>query len=194
MSRIKQKKQGVINSLVWTQQDNSTATLSYDGTDFDFDAPVTVSGAVRGYESLTEAATVTLTAADSGKTFWINGSTSAADFTLPAPVIGLTYRWVWTANCNNAITITTADTTDTTGDMFLGGLLISAAAAVNTFVETAADKNKMTFDDNVENCAGGAGSWVEVICIADAVWFVRGIMNGTTDADGVGSAIFSDVD
>lgn len=40
MSRIKQKKQGVINSLVWTNQNNSIAKLSYDGSTFAFTAPV----------------------------------------------------------------------------------------------------------------------------------------------------------
>lgn len=40
MSRIKQKKQGVINSLVWTNQNNSVAKLSYDGSVFSFTAPV----------------------------------------------------------------------------------------------------------------------------------------------------------
>jgi hypothetical protein len=47
MSRIKQKKQGLINYLEWTQQDNTTATLAYDGTDFDISRPVTVAGVVQ---------------------------------------------------------------------------------------------------------------------------------------------------
>ena len=95
---------------------------------------------------------------------------------------------------NDAITIQTADTTDTTGDMFVGGLLFCAAAAVNTIAQLAADKNKLTFDDDVANSGGGPGTWCEVTCIADAKWFVRGIVEGDSDADGVGSAIGSDVD
>lgn len=145
-------------------------------------------------EDISEAVTTVLTAADSGKTFFINADTAATNYTLPAPVAGLNFKWLWTADCDNAITITTADTTDTTGDMFVGGVLNCAAANLNTFVEVAADNNKMTFDDNVANSAGGAGQWIEVICTEDAAWFVRGIVNMTSDADGVGSAIFSDVD
>ena len=37
MSRIKQKKQGNINYLEWTQQDNTTAKLKFDGVVFETD-------------------------------------------------------------------------------------------------------------------------------------------------------------
>lgn len=58
MSRIKQKKQGVINSLVWTQQDNRTASISYDGTDFDIDAPITVAGVISSSSTGLKADTI----------------------------------------------------------------------------------------------------------------------------------------
>lgn len=145
-------------------------------------------------ESISEAATTVLTAADSGKTFFVDAVTTAANFTLPTPVAGLKYKFIWVADCDNAVTITTADTTDTTGDMLRGGLLVCAAAAVNTFVEASGNVCKATFDDNVENGAAGIGSWVEVICAEDAVWYITGVINSTSDADGVGSSIFSDVD
>jgi hypothetical protein len=64
--------------------------------------------------------------------------------------------------------------------MLRGGLLVCAAAAINTFVEA--------------NAGGGIGSWVEIICAEDAVWYVTGVINSTTDADGVGSALFTDAD
>lgn len=153
-------------------------------------------GQVVGYKrAIAEGtgAAVVLTAADSGKVFFINGDTGATDYTLPATVAGLTFKWVWTANCNNAITITTADKTDTTGDMFLGGLLISSAAAVNNFLESAADNNTITVDDNAANTAGGPGTWIEVICTEDAAWFVHGVVNSTSDNDSTGSH-FSDAD
>ena len=132
-----------------------------------------------------QASSKTLTAADSG-TIFVCGSGSAADFVLPAASpenIGVTYKFVWTASA-----------TDTTGDMFVGGLLFCAAAAVNTIAQFAADHNKLTFDDNVANTGGGPGTWVELVCVADAKWFVNGIVEGDSDADGVGSAIASDVD
>ena len=140
-----------------------------------------------------EAATQTLDANDSGKTFWIDDSTSASTFTLPAPAPGLNFKWIWTANCNNAIIIQTANITDTSGDMLRGGLLICAAAALNTFLEASGDINTITVDDNAANVAGGVGSWIEIICTEDPIWFVRGILNSTTDADSTGSQ-FTDAD
>lgn len=143
--------------------------------------------------SVTEATTTILTAADSGKTFWIDDSTAVATYTLPAPEVGLKFKWIWTANCNNAITIKTADITDTTGDMLRGGLLICAAANLNTFLEASGDVNTLIIDDNDADNAGGIGSWVEVICTEDPIWFISGVLNSTTDADSVG-AHFTDAD
>lgn len=136
-----------------------------------------------------------LTASDSGKEFWIQGDNPASTITLPAATIpGLKFKFKWVANNNNAIVIKTADITDTTGDMLRGGLLVCSAAAVNTFVEASGDVNTMTFDDNVANSASGAGSWIEVVCVTPGIWFVTGVMNGNTDVDGTGSAIFTDAD
>ena len=135
-----------------------------------------------------------LTAADSGKVFFLNSDTGAVTYTLPAPIPGLTFKWVFVDNKTSVTNIATADVTDTTGDMFRGGLLVCAAAAVNTFVEASGDVNTIVLDDDVVNGAAGTGSWVEVICTEDTKWFVHGVINSTTDADGVGSAIFVDTD
>ena len=143
-----------------------------------------------------QASSRTLTASDSG-TIYVCGSGSAADFVLPAASvanIGVTFKFVWTAAETDAITITTADTTDSTGDMYVGGILSCNAAAVNTIAQFAADSCKLTFDDNVANTGGGPGTWVEITCISKSNWFVNGILEGDSDADGVGSAIASDVD
>jgi len=148
---------------------------------------------INALTSVTEASTKILTAVDSGKTFWIDDGTAASTFTLPTPEVGLKYKFIWTANCNNAFVLKTADTTDTTGDMLRGGLLICSAAAVNTFLEAASDTNTLTIDDNAADKAGGIGSWVEVICTEDPIWFVTGVLNSTSDNDSAG-AQFSDTD
>jgi len=142
------------------------------------------------------AASKTLTAADSGRVFSV-GSGSAAAYTLPAATeanAGIRFLWIWTASETDAITIVTADTTDTTGDMLFGGLLNCSAAAVNTLAQAGADANTITLDDNVANTGGGEGTWVEIICLGQSKWFVRGIVEADSDADGTGSAIFSDAD
>ena len=152
-------------------------------------AGVTITGLK---DSVTAAASVTLTAADSGKVFFI-GDSGAVAYVLPDAAAGLKFKFIVIADETDATTITTSDTTDTTGEGFDGGLLVCAAAAVNTFVESGADTNRITLDDNVENGACGKGSWLEIIGVKANTWFVTGVINSTTDADGVGSAIFSDV-
>lgn len=144
-------------------------------------------------ENISAAASTNLTAADSGKVFFI-GDSAAVNYVLPTCEAGLRYKFIVIADETDATTITTSDTTDGTGEMLRGGLLVSAAAAVNTFIEASGNINKITLDDNVENGACGIGSWIEIIGTKAKTWFVTGVINSTTDADGVGSTIFSDVD
>lgn len=261
MSRIKQKKLGNTNYLVWTHQDNTTASISFDGTDFHVSKPLTFADVVylpagtaaapslaftdttvmgiyrsgsnvigfstAGSERVTidgqgdlnvgtyisignggtgqivgdkkavvegTGAAVVLTAADSGKVFFINADSGATTYTLPAPVAGLHFKWIITANNDSATIIKTADTTDTTGDMLRGCLFLHSTDNDTTVVEAASDVNTLTLDDNLANSTCGIGSWVEVICTEDPTWFVTGMINGTTDTDGTGAALFSDTD
>jgi hypothetical protein len=145
-------------------------------------------------KSITAGTTTTvLTAADSGKVFNIK-AVGAATYTLPAPAAGLYFKWIWSIDNTDAVIIKTADLTDTDGDMFRGGLLVCAAAAVNTFVEASGDHNTITMEDDAAKCGGGVGSWIEIICTEDPTWYVRGIVNSNSDADNVGVGLFSDAD
>jgi len=144
---------------------------------------------------ISESVTTVLTAAQSGAVFFVNADTATATYTLPTPKAGLKFKWIFTGDCNNATVIQTADNTDTTGDMFEGGLMVFSAAAVITYVEPGgADINTLTVDDNVNDRACGAGSWIEIYCTEDPTWVVTGVLNGNTDVDGDGSAMFSDAD
>jgi hypothetical protein len=141
---------------------------------------------------MTEAATTTpLTTADSGKVFFVNGDTAAATYTLPTAAAGLYFKWVWTADCDSAIVITTSDHTDGTGEMIVGGILFCAAAAVNTFVEAGANANTITLDNNVNETRGGAGSWIELVATEAKTWHLSGILNGNVDATDVGSSVIT---
>jgi hypothetical protein len=144
-------------------------------------------------DNISAVASATLTAVDSGKVFFI-GDSAAVNYILPTCEAGLKFKWIVIANENDATTITTSDTTDTTGEMLRGGLLVHSAPAINTFVEAAGDVNKLTLDDNVADCGCGIGSWVEIIGTKAKTWFVTGVINGTSDNDGTGAALFSDVD
>lgn len=138
-----------------------------------------------------EAVTTTLTAAMSGRVFFVNNDTVGAIYTLPAPVAGLTYKWIWTADNNNEMRIITTDLTDGTGDMLRGGLLSCNAAAANTFVEASAAHNTINVDNNAAGKYGGIGSWIEVTCTEDPIWYVTGILNANGEGAGSGSALIS---
>ena len=142
------------------------------------------------------AVSKTLTASDSGKVFSV-GTGAAAAYVLPAATeanAGVRFMWVWTAAEVDAVTIVTADITDATGDMLFGGILSCNAAAVNTLAQAGANVNTITLDDDVANTGGGEGTWVEIICLGKSKWFVRGVLEGDSDADGTGTAIFSNAD
>jgi hypothetical protein len=145
---------------------------------------------------VSEGATIQLTAEDSGKIFFVDAATAAATYRLPVvPEVGLHFKWIWVADSGNYDQIIkTYDTTDTSGDMLRGGVLVCSAAALNTFVESTADKNTFTANNSTANAAAGIGSWVEIICVEDPIWFVTGVMNSTGDADATGSAYFTDTD
>jgi len=140
-------------------------------------------------KSVTAAATTVLSAADSGKIFNID-TVAASAYTLPTIAAGLHFKWIWSIDNTDAVTITTKILTE---DVFAGGLLVCAAAAVNTLVETTATSNTITMEDDAAKCGGGTGSWIEVICTEALTWFVRGIVNSNTDADNAGVGLFSHV-
>jgi hypothetical protein len=140
-------------------------------------------------------AIVNLTDSMVGKVFFINADSGATTYILPVPTVGAHYKWIWCGDNASSTIIRTADVTDTTGDVFRGGLFVISADNDTTFVEAAgADTNTLTLDSDLDNAACGIGSWVEVICTEDPTWFIHGVINGNSDADGTGASMFTDTD
>ena len=164
-------------------------TLSVDAIgEYTSGAGVSIAGRL---PSVTEVATTVLTSADSGKVFFINSDSGAADYTLPAPKAGLHFKWVVVEDCDTATTITTDNTT---GDDFVGGLYVKGGDNdVSRFPEAAADDCKITLDNNVTHTAQGAGSWIHIYCGEDPDWIVTGVINANWEAAGTGEAIFSNI-
>jgi hypothetical protein len=137
---------------------------------------------------------------DSGKTFLLN-SASAMTLTLPADAdieIGWNCKFLMILDNDNAYTINCSDTTDTTGQMFIGGVNVQhiADATANVFqgyAATAADDNQIVLDTNLDHNQAKAGSFVNVIKVATNRFMVSGHV-ASADADGTGAAIFGDVD
>ena len=145
-----------------------------------------------GRKRVKDISTLTLDADDSG-TIFVVGNSGAATITLPAcsvALIGTTYKFVWVAAENDAVTINTGDATDSGGDDFVGGVMYHTAAALNTVIQCAANDSSIVLDDNVEHTGGGPGTWIELVCVSETQWFVSGVVEGDSDANGDGTAIF----
>tara|TARA_R100000808_G_C2035475_1_gene77393 strand:- start:6 stop:515 length:510 start_codon:yes stop_codon:yes gene_type:complete len=145
-----------------------------------------------GGKRVKDISTRTLDADDSG-TIFVVGNSGASTITLPAcstDLIGVTYKFVWIGAETDAVTINTGDATDSGGDDFVGGVMYHTAAALNTVIQCAGNDSSIVLDDNVADTGGGPGTWIELICVSATQWFVNGVVEGDSDADGDGTAIF----
>jgi hypothetical protein len=126
------------------------------------------------YRQLTEAVTTTniLTAAESGKTCFLNSETEFAT-TLPAPVAGLHFKFIVTAAPSGA-----SYTIGTNGgaDVILGNIVSSADAGGSAAATAGTPADTITFVDGQAK----AGDWVEVVSDG-TYWYAFGI-EGDEDA------------
>lgn len=184
MSRLKQKKQGVINSLVWTQEDNNVATVSYDNTDFDVSASVAVSGSLgflRPVVTVDTDATYTVTTAQSG-TLFVLAKASGITFTLPTAAVGLTYEFFVSVSCtSNNYGI------DTDGTDVFSGIVSNVdkdqAYDSATILQAIckADGTPTHIDMNGSTTGGLIGSRLVITAISADVWSVDGILHGDSN-------------
>jgi hypothetical protein len=136
-------------------------------------------------------------ASDSGKTFVLQ-SASAMTITLPADAyieFGWNCRFLMNLDNNNAYTIKCSDVTDSTGQMFDGGVNVQviADATANVFqgyATTAADDSQIVLDTNLDDNQAKQGSFIDIIYVETNRFMVSGHV-ASADADGTGAAIFS---
>ena len=129
-----------------------------------FSGPVVSDNGFAGGTSSVEdlTATNTLTAAQSGKTLFLNSATEFVT-TLPAPVAGLKYRIVCKAAPSGAsYTIVTASS----ANILIGGVTCATADDLGSW---DADGDTITF----VNSQSVVGDWVEVISDGTS-WYVSG--------------------
>ena len=106
-------------------------------------------------------------------------SAAGVVYTLPSPVIGMTYRFgVSVSRTSNAHKIITNLATE----FITGGVaLINSAAATGEFF--AADGTTIrALSSNGTTTGGIIGDFYEVIGISSTVWFIRGVLNQTGTA------------
>ena len=151
------------------------------------------------HELTASDATYQCLASDSSKTFVLN-SASAMTVTLPADAdieFGWNCRFLMALDNNAAYNINCSDVTDTTGQMFTGGVnyqIVGDATAdiFQGYAATAADDSSIILDTNLANNMAKAGSYIDIIYVAESKFMVTGHVV-TADANGTGAAIFSDI-
>jgi len=151
------------------------------------------------HELTASDATYQCLASDSNKTFILNTNTALA-ITLPADAdieIGWNARFFMvTDHANTAITIK-ASAVD--AQNFIGGvnLQMTAAAAAGTFqgyiTSAIADTNsQIALDHDLANNEASVGTDISIMKTAANTFFVSGHV-ATSDANGTGGAIFSNI-
>lgn len=162
---------GYAKGCQFIQTDGSNGTVLYvnegSATSADFNV-VKTNGTADEVETV--AATNVITAAESGKTFFLNHATEFAS-TLPAPAAGLRYRFV-VANAPETASYTIG--TNGGDNIIIGGVNeLEVDTGDDGPYSSAADT--ITFVDSV----AVVGDWVEVISDGTS-WF----LTGQTNADG----------
>ena len=138
-------------------------------------------------------------ASDSGKTFVLQ-SASAMTVTLPADgdiEFGWHCRFLVNLDNNAAYNINCSDVTDSTGQMFDGGLnvqvgAVAAASVFQGYAAAAGDDSSIILDTNLANNMAKQGSYVDIIYVETNRFMVSGNV-ASADADGTGASIFSDI-
>lgn len=122
--------------------------------------------------------TRTLNAKDAGA-LCVFDSAAGVVYTLPPPVIGMTFRFATTVTItsNAAAVVTDAATTFLTGGIWCGN---SGAATGEMFAGNGTSFIKTT--SNGTTTGGIIGDWLEFIAISTTVWFVHGAVNVTGTA------------
>jgi len=138
-------------------------------------------------------------ASDSNKTFILN-TAAATVITLPADAdmeLGWNIKVVMALACNAGILIKCSDVTDTTGQMFTGGVnyQVIADATADVFqgyAAAAADDSQLALDTNLANNMATVGTNLTIMKTATNKFMVTGHV-ASVDADGTGAAIFSNI-
>lgn len=119
-------------------------------------------------------ATVTLTAAQSGSTVLFDRAAGIV-YTLPAPVVGLTYTFIVSTSVtsNNHKIITDAGTT-----LLIGGVALSTATPTATaFYANGTTHLAVTM--NGTTTGGLIGAQLQFTCVTSTLWNVTGMSQGS---------------
>ena len=125
--------------------------------------------------------------------------TAAVTITLPelsTGLVGTHYTFAVNDASNLGFLIQTGDLTDTSGDMFIGGIILSSDAVSSTsnapngrIVAPGANDAVIHLDGNLANSGGEVGTPIKCTAVSATNWYVEGVVV-TDDADSNGTALF----
>jgi len=136
---------------------------------------------------------------DSNKTFILN-TASATVITLPADgdmEIGWNVSFAVVLAPAGGVSIKCTDVTNSTGQMFIGGMNYQhiADATANVFqgyAAAASNDSQLLLDSDLDDNRADVGTNITIMKTAANRFLVTGHV-ATNDADGTGAAIFSDI-
>lgn len=153
-------------------KDNKGLVTNYPAT---FNSTVTFNGG-RVSAVLGSAGGTTITAATSGATYLFD-TAAGITYTLPAPVVGLTYTFVVTTSVtsSNHKVITSA------GTVLLQGVITSATTTASVF-ESVIGSSNISVTMNGTTTGGLVGTQLDFKCLSATLWQVYGtnFTSGTT--------------
>jgi len=137
-------------------------------------------------------------ATDSNKTFILN-TAAATVITLPADAdieLGWNINIVQALANNNGTLIKCSDVTNTTGQMFTGGLVFQVVADATAdvfqgYAAAAADDSQLALDTDLANNKATVGTSLTIMKTATNRFMVTG--NVASAAEATGAAIFSNI-
>ena len=153
-------------------QTTSTVTcvgLINTGTSTGGKAAVTASGGT----------TRTLTAAGSSS-YNLFDSAAGITYTLPAPVVGLVYNFIWTVSqtSSNHVVVTDAGTTFLVGGCgMFSATDVTPSATLGPKFFAANGTNHVKFSSNATTTGSAIGSWLRFVCVSATQWFVEGVID-----------------
>jgi hypothetical protein len=152
-------------------------TLAVTGVATFTAAPVFNGGRVLSV--LASSGNTTITAATSGSTRLFD-SAAGITYTLPAPAVGLTYRFVWTVSqsSSNHVIVTDAGTTFIGGgcSMF-SGTDVTPSSTLGPKFFAANGTSHIKFTSNATTTGTAVGSWLEFVCYDSTHWTAYGVID-----------------
>lgn len=128
---------------------------------------------------LASSGNTTITAATSGSTRLFD-SAAGITYTLPAPVVGLQYDFLWTVaqSSSNHIIVTDAGTTFLNGGVIMfSGENVTPSATLGPKAFAANGTTHIKYTSNATTTGSGVGTWLRFTCVSATQWLVQGVVN-----------------